>query len=109
MEKTSNPPSPVLTNAILVPSGDQAGSKSNDPAAEIRGSSLPSAPIIQNSYSLVDAICVPSGDQVGRLIAPESFVRLCRSVPSAFMSQTSLGPQLQPASGYRTQAIRVPS
>src|SRR4029453_7345605 len=94
------------SNAMLVPSRNQAGSPTNpslkvrrltpDPSAFIRKSS--SCP----SRSLANAICAPSGDQAGDPYCAGWLVRLLRFSSLRFSTTKSLG---LPS----TKAILVPS
>jgi hypothetical protein len=91
-------PSRTLVNAIFVPSGDQAGSRSSHALSVSRRSADPSTPIEKSSLPAAAKRCVsnamraPSGDHAGS----RSFAAVC---------VTGRGPL---PSGATTQMLKTP-
>src|SRR5215210_1220144 len=88
-------PDRVLTNAIWLPSGDQAGYVSGKVLVVSCVGAPPPASITQISRSVCPstskllaayAILVPSGDQVGSCLAVELLVSGVIPLPSAFIT-----------------------
>src|SRR5881397_2414231 len=101
-------PARLEANAIIDPSGDQAGEKSTPGSCVIRRTAEPSSFITYISLprSLVDAKAMrePSGDHAGKASSAGSSVRRIWLLPSLFITNISLVP-----SRAEAKAIRSPS